>query len=167
MTSQPKSAADVLIRGAAMDESLAIASVLRQAFIEYEPLYTPAAFAATTPTSDQIRERWNEGPVWVAVRKEGIIGTLAAVPKSLGLYVRSMAVLPAATGQGIGGQLLGEIERFAVDHHHRSLFLSTTPFLKQAIRLYERFGFQRSDEGPHDLFGTPLFTMIKLLESAD
>ncbi len=166
MTSQFKPAADVLIRIAAIDESLAIASVLRQAFIEYEPLYTLAAFAATTPTSDQIQARWNEGPVWVAVQKDNIIGTLAAVPKSSGLYIRSMAVLPVATGQGIAGQLLIEIERFAVDHHHRSLFLSTTPFLKKAIRLYERFGFERNDEGPHDLFGAPLFTMIKLLESA-
>jgi hypothetical protein len=43
------------------------------------------------------------------------------------------------------------------------LFLSTTPFLTHAIVLYEGLGFQRSNEGPHDLFGTPLFTMVKTL----
>ena len=49
-----------------MPEASSIASVLRQAFEEYESFYTPDAFAATTPTSEQIRERWSEGPVWVA-----------------------------------------------------------------------------------------------------
>jgi len=33
------------------------------------------------------------------------------------------------------------------------------------MRLYERFGFQRTEEGPHDLFGTSLFTMEKQLKS--
>jgi len=163
MMGRSKAATNVLIRIATVDECVTIASVLKQAFLEYEPLYTAAAFAATTPTPDQIDERWNEGPVWVAVRKDKIVGTISAVPKISDLYVRSMAVLPSAAGQGIGGQLLAAIERFASDRHYKSLFLSTTPFLNEAIRLYERYGFQRSDEGPQDLFGTPLFTMIKLL----
>ena len=163
MASRSEPVADVLVRSSIKDESPAIASVLKQAFIGYEPLYTPAAFAATTPTSPQIQQRWHEGPVWVAVRKDKIVGTVSAVSKIPDLYVRSMAVLPNATGQGIGGQLLGEIERFALDRHYKRLFLSTTPFLKEAIRLYQRFGFRRSGDGPHDLFGTPLFTMIKPL----
>ena len=153
----------VLVRKARVSESLAIAAILQQAFNEYEHLYTPSAFAATTPTSAQIRERWNEGPVWVAVQNENEVGTAAAVAKHNGLYIRSMAVLPFARGQGIAVQLLKVVESFAVSGHHKSLFLSTTPFLTRAIRLYECFGFQRSNEGPQDLFGTPLFTMIKQL----
>ena len=154
---------DVLIRYAVIDESSAIASVLQQAFIEYESLYTLGGFSATTPTSDQIRERWSEGPVWVATQNGEIVGTVATVHKISGLYVRSMAVLPAARGRGIAGRLLKEIEHFAINQHCTRLFLSTTPFLENAIHLYERFGFQRSDEGKQDLFGTPLFTMAKML----
>jgi len=41
------------------------------------------------------------------------------------------------------------------------MLLSTTPFLDDAIRLYQRFGFERIREGLHDLAGTPLFTMEK------
>jgi hypothetical protein len=41
--------------------------------------------------------------------------------------------------------------------------LSTTPFLNSAIRLYENFGFRRNEAEPHDLFGTPMFTMEKIL----
>lgn len=156
--------ASLSIRRACRNESFAIASILKEAFIEFESQYTPAAFAVTTPTSDQIQRRWDEGPVWAAVQKNDIVGTVAAVPKSAGLYIRSLAVLPVARGQGIAEHLLREIEKYAAFKHHRCLFLSTTPFLKSAIRLYERFGFRRNDEGPHDLFGTPLFTMVKQLE---
>lgn len=154
---------EALVRVAAVDESLAIAFVLRQAFREYKPFYTEAAFAATSPTASEIEKRWGEGPVWVAVQNDRVVGTVAAVPKSSGLYIRSMAVLPAARGQGIAWQLLKEIEDFAVKHRHQRLYLSTTPFLQHAIRLYEQFGFVRTNEAPYDLYGTPLFTMEKLL----
>ena len=151
------------IRPAQRDDIEAIAFVLQQAFIAYEPLYPPAAFAATTPNSEQIRERWQEGPVWVAVENGKIGGTVAAVLKDSGLYIRSMAVLPASRGRGIGQALLQVTEGFAIDHHQSRLFLSTTPYLKDAIRLYEHFGFQINNEGPHDLFELPLFTMVKVL----
>jgi ribosomal protein S18 acetylase RimI-like enzyme len=74
-----------------------------------------------------------------------------------------MAVHPNARGRQIGNLLLEEIERFATAAGFTRLYLSTTPSLDRAIRLYERFGFQRIDEGPNELFGTPLFTMEKVL----
>ena len=76
MASQSDFTIDILIRYAVIDESPAIAFVLRQAFIEYEPLYTADGFAATTPTSDQIRERSNEGPVWLAIQNGENVGTV-------------------------------------------------------------------------------------------
>jgi GNAT superfamily N-acetyltransferase len=157
----------IQINRATLDDIEAIASVLLASFAEYESLYTPEAFSVTTPTPHQLRERWREGPVWIAIQNGKIVGTVGAVSKRSGLYVRSMAVLPRARGQGIAKQLLKEIKNFAINHHHKRLFLSTTPFLKEAIRLYERFGFQRSDEGMHDLFGTPLFTMVRQLECTE
>jgi len=149
------------VRLAGIAEAPFIASILAQAFIEYEALYTPEAFAVTTPTPEQIRKRWNEGPVWVATQLDRLVGTVAAVSKGEALYIRSMALLPFACGQGIGRGLLQEVERFATAHGFRRMILSTTPFLTRAIRLYEQFGFHRSSDGPHELFGTPLFTMEK------
>ena len=106
----------------------------------------------------------NEGPAWVAVQDGRIVGTVAAVPRGEELYVRSMAVLPVARGEGIGEMLLGSVEEFAWAHEHTRLVLSTTPFLERAIARYEKWGFRRCDEGPHELFGTSLFTMVKELE---
>jgi GNAT superfamily N-acetyltransferase len=146
---------------ATKEDAPAIESVLSAAFSEYEPLYTPAGYAATTPNAERIRERMSEGPCWVASHGGAIVGTVAAVARGEGVYVRSMAVLPAARGLGVGRALLGKVERFALGAGASQLYLSTTPFLDRAILLYEHNGFRRTDEGPQELFGTPLFTMVK------
>ena len=158
------SARNIRARLANVDEAAQIAAILHQAFVEYEPLYTPAGYSATTPTADQIRQRWNEGPVWVAFHDDGMVGTIAAVPKDHRLYIRSMAILPSARGLKIGKLLLDHVERFAIDGNFNRMFLSTTPFLLPAIRLYETYSFVKTGEGPHDLAGTPLFTMEKKLK---
>lgn len=155
---------NILIRSAVPADASAIATVLHDSFVAYKSSYTPEAFAATTPTADQIKIRTSEGPVWVVVRDEKIVGTVSVVPRGESLYIRGMAVLPNARGQKIGELLLAHIESFATARDFKRLYLSTTPFLSSAIRLYERFGFQRNGEGPHDLLGTPILTMEKLLE---
>jgi GNAT superfamily N-acetyltransferase len=157
----------MLIRRAVAADAPAIAAVLAAAFAEYEPLYTPEGLAATTPPADLIIARLAEGPIWVAVQEDASIGTVGAVRRGAALYVRSMAVLPAARGQRVGEALLREIEAFARIVGATALLLSTTPFLARAIRLYEQFGFEFSDAGPHDLYGTPLQTMIKPLPIAE
>ncbi len=160
----PENKPNTHIRLAEAYEAASIASVLYQAFVEYESVYTPEAFSATTPATEQIHLRWGEGPVWVAVQNNSIVGTVSAVPQGEALYIRSMALLPTVRGQGIGRLLLQAIEGFARARGCQRLFLSTTPFLLRAIRLYEHFGFRRSDEGANNLFGTPLLTMVKTLE---
>ena len=154
----------IQIRFATKDDAPAIASVLHDSFIEYESLYTPEAFAATTPTSDQVRNRLGEGPAWVVTSNGAIVGTVSVVDRGAELYIRGMAVLPSARGLGIGELLLRVIETFASRHGKNRLVLSTTPFLARAIRLYENAGFRASGEGPDDLLGTPLITMIRILE---
>jgi len=104
-----------------------------------------------------------EGPVWVAEQNGILVGTVSVVSQGEELYIRGMAVSPSARGSRLGELLLTEIERFATDGSYQRLALSTTPFLLHAIRLYEHYGFQRTDAPPHDLFGTPLFTMVKNL----
>jgi hypothetical protein len=55
---------NLAVRRAGEYDALAIAAVLRQAFAEFEPKYTAAAFAATTPDVAMVLERLREGPVW-------------------------------------------------------------------------------------------------------
>jgi GNAT superfamily N-acetyltransferase len=154
------------IRRATHEDAALIASVLLESFIEYRDSYTPEAFAATTPKSDEVRSRMTEGPVWVALFDGAVVGTVAGVARGEDLYVRGMAVLPQGRGRGTGELLLRQVEDYALLRGYERLILSTTPFLHRAIRLYERYGFRCDEEGPHDLLGTPLFTMVKSLRRA-
>jgi len=54
-------------------------------------------------------------------------------------------------------------ERFAFAACAPRVFVSTTPFLHEAIALYERCGFVRCPDPHHALHGTPLFTLEKWL----
>jgi putative acetyltransferase len=148
------------IRLAMEHDAEAISATLQAAFAEFEILYTPAAFSATTPTTDQIAERFAEGPIWIADLADTILGTVATVPQGTELYIRSMAVRPEARGSGIGARLLNTVEAFATAHGYRRLLLNTAPFLLAAVQLYERHGFRYTGERP-DLFGTQLLTMAK------
>ena len=152
----------VVITPASSGDAEAIAAILLEAFREFEPLYTPGGFRATTPSAAEIRARWAEGPSWIATLDGRKVGTVAAVDRGDEVYVRSMAVTPGARGAGVAAALLDEVTRFSIEAGARRMRLSTTPFLHGAIRLYERAGFTRLPD-PLDLHGTPLFGMAKEL----
>ena len=160
-TQREEAPAEVQIRLARPEDATIVATVLHKSFVEFEPLYTRRGFAATTPDAAQVLARMREGPVWLAVRNAEVLGTVAAVLKGKSAYIRGMAVLPAARRLRVGARLLEHVEHWAFQEGCKRLFLSTTPFLDGAIRLYEKFGFRRAEGGTHDLFGTPLFTMEK------
>jgi putative acetyltransferase len=153
----------VRIRLAASDDAPVVANILQAAFVEYQSLYTPPGFAATTPDAQQVLARMREGPVWIALRHIEVVGTVAAVVKHDSLYLRGMAVRPEARRLKVGALLLDRAERFARQQGCSRVVLNTTPFLHAAIRLYEKSGFRRVRDSGHDLFGTPLFMMEKYI----
>ncbi|RPH74153.1 GNAT family N-acetyltransferase [bacterium] len=153
------------IRLAVDREADSIAGILAEAFQEFKPAYTPEAYSATTPSGDQISARFREGPIWVAVDGEELIGTISAVPRDGEVYIRSLAVLSSARGKGTAKALLEAAEAYAAETGFSRLTLCTTPFLLHAIRLYEQSGYRHTGEGLDDLFGTPLICMSKPLDS--
>lgn len=167
MSSTVLTGSKVQIRLATSADAPSISSVLFQSFSEYKTAYTTKGFAATTPDVEQIENRITEGPVWIALRDGKVVGTVSALLQGDSLYVRGMAVLPSARGHRIGELLMEKAESFASAQKCRRILLSTTPFLGRAIALYERLGFNRLDDSPHDLYGTPLFTMEKRLDHKD
>ena len=154
---------DIRIVAARPEDAAAIARVLLAAFAEYEPLYTAEGFRATVLSENEVTTRMKEGPVWVAMLDQDLVATVSVIVRDDSFYVRGMAVEPSARGHRIGELLLRHVESYAASERVRRLFLSTTPFLHRAIKLYEKFGFHRTGEGPQDLHGTPLFTMEKAL----
>ena len=155
------------VRVAKPNDASSIATVMHQSFVEFETSYSEDAFAATVPNPEQVLSRMDEGPIWIAIRDSSVVATISVVPQGDGLYIRGMAALPSVRGVRIGESLLKQVEAFGIEHNYRLLTLSTTPFLTSAIRLYERMGFRRTNDGPFDLHGTPLFTMVKEIETLE
>jgi GNAT superfamily N-acetyltransferase len=156
---------DVNIRLAKPSEADAVAEVLSAAFAEFEDNYTAEALAYVTPKADEVRGRFAEGPIWIAAMGDELVGTVSVVPEPEWLYIRSMAVLPAAQGRGVGGRLLAAVENYADEIGMETLFLYTTPFSNDAIRLYEKNGFIKGRETTADEWcGTPGLEMWKYLE---
>jgi len=155
--------AGIQIRLATAADAPKIETVLSQSFEEYRSRYTEEAFENTAPPTDTILKRMKEGPVWVAVQRGEVVGTISAVPKGRSLLLRGMGVPPAARGRAIGRLLLVHVARFAFQNRFRRMALTTTPFLTRAIRECEQFGFRRSEEGPREVHGTPVYTLTKTL----
>lgn len=132
---------EIKVRRANADESEAISELLLESFGLFESEYTPGAFEYTTPNTDVVRGRFDEGPVWVAVDGEVMIGTVSGLPETDRFYIRSMAVRPDAQGRGIGQDLLEVSEAFARDEGFKRTYLYTTHVLPGAKRLYEKNGF--------------------------
>ncbi len=155
---------DVQIRLAVMDEAEEIAQILVGAFGPLRGKYTTGAFAAVTPDADEIRDRFEEGPIWVALVEGKMVGTVSVLPEPDWLYIRSMAVLPETQGLGIGRKLLSVVEHYAVETGFSRLYLYTTYFLKGAIRLYESSGFTHDrDTLADEWHGVPGVGMDKKL----
>jgi GNAT superfamily N-acetyltransferase len=129
------------IKTARLDGAAEITGILQETFAEYESLYTPEAFAMITLSADEIKKRFSEaGKIWVAMLDGKIVGTVSAVHRNESLYIRSLAILPAAQGLRIGERLLTEIENYAVADGYKILTLSTGEFLHRAVRHTKDWG---------------------------
>ena len=82
--------------------------------------------------------------VWVAVRAERVVGSVAL--RRLGpdeLELKRMYLRPEERGRGIGRRLLDTALLWARDHGARAVRLDTTERMEAARHLYETYGFVR------------------------
>ena len=83
-----------------------------------------------------------------------IIASRNGMPVSCGAFkafdqqtveIKRMYTLPEHRGQGIAGQLLKELEKWAGELQHRRCVLETGLQQPEAIRLYEHSGYVRTE----------------------
>lgn len=152
----------IKIRLANPGDAIAIADLLYYSFVECQLHYTAEAFAATTPGVEEIKNRIQKHMVWVALYDNVIAGTVSLISKGDSMLIKSVAVAPSARRKGLGNCLMMLAEDTAVKRGTKYLELTTTPFLHEAIGLYERFGFEQC--GYDELYDTPLIKMAKNLD---
>ena len=126
---------EVEIRRAGRGDEETVAALVFEAFAPFQDEYTPDAFDYTAASADRIRDRFAEGPVWLAYIDEEPVGTVSGLPEVERFYIRSMAIKPSVQRGGIGQRLLETLEEFAVDAGYETLYLYTTFVLPGAKRL--------------------------------
>ncbi len=73
------------------------------------------------------------------------------------LYVR-----PQFRGRNIGDLLVRQIIRDAKDIGYRHMLLDTLPFLKNAIHLYEKYGFQETESYNNSPMASSIYMKLDL-----
>jgi GNAT superfamily N-acetyltransferase len=131
-----------------------IAGLILAAFEPFRDQYTPDAFEYTAATIDRIRQRFDEGPMWLASYEGEIVGTVSGLPEGERFYIRSMAIRPTVQRLGIGQALLDVLEQYARGVGFEKLYLYTTHVLPGARGLYEKNGFYVTrDTAPEEWYG--------------
>ena len=153
----------MLIRRATPSDSSAIAYVFQRAFRPFEHLYTPDSFASTAVGEEVILQRMEAGFSWIALEGTEALGTVSATPTWDGFSVTGMAVLPEAQGKKIAYQLMKTLEDCGREEGYKRIYLYTTTFLDNAIRLYEKFGFTRYGNPADHWMGTTVIQFEKYL----
>lgn len=83
-----------------------------------------------------------------------ILGSVALFPAKTDAYegyveavdypeIRMLAVSPAARGKGVASALISECIKLSKERGHSFIGLHTGEFMENAMRLYERIGFER------------------------
>ena len=85
------------------------------------------------------------GEFWVVERDGVVVGTAAYQPIARGenaVEIRKMYLLPEVRGQGLGIYLLEQLEQAIAIKQYQEIWIETVTILKEAVRLYERNGYQ-------------------------
>lgn len=141
----------ITIRNIQPSDSPVLAGIIRN---------TLAEFGANKPgtvyydaTTDHLFDYFQQSRAayYVALLNEGIVGGGGIYPTE-GLpddtcELVKMYLVPAARGMSLGRTLIEKNIAFASEAGYRNIYLETMPELKQALKVYARFGFEHLD-GP-------------------
>jgi len=96
----------------------------------------------------------NKDRIWLAETNGRIIGSIAIVRHSnANAQLRWFLVHPDYRGLGIGKELLKDALQFCKECKYKTVFLWTTSELIEAGQLYTCFGFSKTEEKAHEIWG--------------
>lgn len=88
------------------------------------------------------------GEFWVVEQDAVIVGTAAYQPIARGknaVEIRKMYLLPEIRNKGLGKYLLLELEKAIAIQNYQEIWLETVTILKEAVKLYERNGYEPAE----------------------
>jgi ribosomal protein S18 acetylase RimI-like enzyme len=116
----------------------------------FEKYYTNDSLRVTIESADHIWCAYENG-ICIACALITDIGSNG------GLYIILFGVKKSDQGRGIGTRLLESIIKWSRKHKHTFIYLHTEYDNQNAIRLYEKAGFQKQFSQPDYIEELPLF----------
>jgi putative acetyltransferase len=162
---------DISLRTIRLDDNAVIAGIIRATLKEFGANHPGTVYY--DETTDHLFELFSTTPrsVYYIAEIDGAIVGGGGIFPSPGLPADTcelvkMYLLPQARGLGLGSKLISHCIEFAKTNGYRNIYLETMPELKQALKTYEKFGFNylNSAMGNTGHFGCDLW-MLKHLDS--
>ncbi len=140
--------AELLLREITPEDNAAIESVIRSCLIEFGADHDGTAWA--DPMLGRFSEVYSQegSRYWVAVYCGRVVGGcgIGRLTDTV-CELQKMYLLPEVRGRGFARSLMDKALGFA-RLHYEQCFLETLENMTAAQRLYEHFGFVRTDEQP-------------------
>ncbi|MFB3765312.1 MAG: GNAT family N-acetyltransferase [Methanotrichaceae archaeon] len=109
--------------------------------------------------------------IWIVEKDGKIVGSVAIVKFSESeAQLRWLLLDRSIRGIGLGRRLVDEALKFSLDAGYSYVFLWTVKGLTAATSLYESFGFRRTQEETHEIWGgviTEVRYELKLQDKTD
>jgi putative acetyltransferase len=140
-----QSSAGIIIRKLEKKDNTALALIIRNSLAEFGANKPGTVFF--DPTTDDLFSLFEQPGSWyyVAEQKGKVLGGAGIFPSN-GLpegtcELVKMYLLPEARNIGLGRKLIGLCLEKAKETGYQQVYLETLPELKQAVKVYEKFGF--------------------------
>ncbi|MHA1925823.1 MAG: GNAT family N-acetyltransferase [Candidatus Thorarchaeota archaeon] len=129
------------IREAVTSDAEQISSLYKHVWDEYQPQFPKELLESRQPTEDMMMQWMLKETYFVAELNNSIIGVVGCRLMHGTCQLTHMAVDRLHRGKGIGTSLTQRAIEFTKDNGLFKIWLDTAPFMKEAITLYEKFGF--------------------------
>lgn len=162
-------AEEFMVRMLQPADNAAIAAIIYQTLEEFGANKPGTVYY--DPTTNALYELFQAAPgsaYFIAERKGKIVGGGGIYP-SAGLpdttcELVKMYLLPEARGIGLGKKIIEACIRFAKEQGYQNIYIETMPELQQAMKTYEKFGFEYLDRplGETGHFGCDRWMLKKI-----
>lgn len=140
----------ITIRTIEEKDNAAIAAVIRKTLEEFSANHPGTVYYdASTDMLFQLFQQTPRSVYFIAEKDGQVLGGGGIFP-SPGLpddtcELVKMYLLPQVRGVGLGKKIIQQCIAFAKENGYQSIYLETMPELKQALKTYEKFGFEYID----------------------